>query len=135
MSKLLLDTSGYSGLAKNHPQIVQTLSEAEAIFMNPVVVGELLAGFRKGTIYDKNKRLLQTFLDNEEVEILAIDAETAYRYAIIHESLRKAGTPIPTNDLWIAATAMQHGLRILTTDAHYKAVQQVIVDHFEVSPN
>jgi len=61
-----------------------------------------------------------------------LDQETAARYAAILNTLRNAGTPIPTNDIWIAATAMQHGLRLLTTDAHYVKVPQVIVDFLEI---
>jgi predicted nucleic acid-binding protein len=61
---------------------------------------------------------------------LDVDAETAERYAVILNSLWKAGTPIPTNDIWIAATAMQHGLHLLTTDGHYQEVSQIIVDYF-----
>lgn len=62
------------------------------------------------------------------------DAETSERYAVILDSLREAGTPIPTNDVWIAASAMQHGLRLLTTDAHYRNVAQVIVDYLDPGP-
>jgi predicted nucleic acid-binding protein len=131
LSKVLLDTSGYSGLANKNPRLVQALEEAEAIFISAVVLGELLAGFRKGSRYEKNQKLLQEFLEKEAVEILAIDEETALRYAVIQHSLWTAGTPIPTNDIWIAASAMQYGLRILTTDAHYQSVSQVMVDYFD----
>ena len=63
--------------------------------------------------------------------MVAVDSETAERYALILTALWRAGTPIPTNDLWIAATAMQYGLRILTSDAHYRKVTQVVVDYIE----
>jgi len=128
MNGILLDTSGYSALTKNHPHVVRVLTEAEAIFMNPVILGELWAGFRKGTQQEKNERLLQSFLAKEEIETLSIDAETAERYALIYDYLRKSGTPVSPNDLWIAATAMQHGLRVLTTDRDFQKIPQILID-------
>jgi len=63
------------------------------------------------------------------VRIVEIDEETAERYAVVTDYLRRAGTPVPTNDLWIAASAMQHGLKVLTADAHYLKIPQVIAEH------
>ena len=60
---------------------------------------------------------------------MLMDEETAERYAIVLRSLQRIGKPIPTNDLWIAASAMQYGVRILTTDEHFRRVSQVMVDH------
>jgi tRNA(fMet)-specific endonuclease VapC len=75
---------------------------------------------------------LLCFLSSPGVSITAVDDETALGYAEILNFLKRAGTAIPTNVIWIAAGAMQHGLRVLTTDAHYKRVPQVIVDWFAV---
>jgi predicted nucleic acid-binding protein len=61
-----------------------------------------------------------------------IDEETSDRYAVIRNSLRKAGTPIPTNDIWIAATAMQYGLTVATTDPHFQKVTQILVEYVPV---
>ena len=130
MTRLLLDTSGYSAFMRGHSEIVAALQEADEVCFNPVIFGELLAGFIKGKKRKKNERELKTFLQSPRVKILDVDAETAERYAVILNSLWKAGTPIPTNDIWIAATAMQHGLHLLTTDAHYQEVSQIIVDYF-----
>lgn len=128
--RLLVDTSGYSAFMRGHSEAVAALQEADEICFNPVVLGELLAGFTRGKRRKKNESVLKTFLESPRVKILDMNAETAERYAVILNALWKAGTPIPTNDLWIAATAMQHGLHLLTTDGHYQKVSQIIVDYF-----
>ncbi|MBI2348484.1 MAG: type II toxin-antitoxin system VapC family toxin [Deltaproteobacteria bacterium] len=130
MTRLLLDTSGYSAFMRGHSEIVPTLREADEICFSPVILGELLAGFIRGKRRKKNESELKTFLQAPRVKILDVHSETAERYAVILNSLWKAGTPIPTNDIWIAATAMQHGLHLLTTDAHYQKVSQIIVEYF-----
>jgi len=76
---------------------------------------------------------LRTFLSSPRVSLVGMDDDTAQRYAGILDSLWRAGTPIPTNDIWIAASAMQHGLHVLATDAHYQKVTQVIVDYLGAS--
>jgi predicted nucleic acid-binding protein len=80
----------------------------------------------------KNEAELQKFLTSPRVGLLDITEETAERYAVILNSLWRAGTPIPTNDIWIAATAMEYGLRVVTTDSHYQKIPQIMVDHFPI---
>ena len=133
MTRVLLDTSAYSVFMRGQAAIKQALQQADEIYFSPIVLGELLAGFRRGRNREKNERELQTFLSSPRVRGVGLDEETAERYAVILERLWKAGTPIPTNDIWIAASAMQYGLSILTTDAHYQQVAQVIVHLFEPS--
>ncbi|MBI1864157.1 MAG: PIN domain-containing protein [Nitrospirae bacterium] len=94
---------------------------------------ELRAGFIRGRHRKKNEEELRTFLSSPRVKVIDMNEETSERYAVILNSLWDLGKPIPTNDLWIASSAMQYGLRVLTTDAHYTDVRQVIVDWFEVS--
>lgn len=130
MSAVLLDTSAYSAFFRGNPELKQELQKADSIALNPVVLGELLAGFRKGARRKDNERDLSQFLSSPRVQVLSIDEETSERYATILDSLWTAGTPIPTNDIWIAASAMQHGLAVLTSDPHYLKVQQVIVRCF-----
>src|SRR3989338_169188 len=132
MSRLLLDTSAYSAFMRGHGEIKLALQEADEICLNVVVLGELLAGFMRGKRRRRNEGDLKTFLGSTRVRILDVNEETAERYAVILDSLWRAGTPIPTNDIWIAATAMQHGLHLLTTDAHYREVSQIIVDYCAV---
>jgi len=133
MSSVLLDTSAYAAFMRGHGEVEGALQQSEEIYVNPVVLGELMAGFKKGKQEGKNLRELQAFLESTRVRLVDIDEEVAERYAVILDSLWKAGTPVPTNDIWIAATAMQHGLRVLTTDSHYLKITQVIVDCYEVS--
>ena len=133
MSRVILDTSAYSAFMRGHPEVKIALQEAEQIHLNPVVLGELLVGFRRGKRTRKNVGELRTFLSSPRVSLVDVNEETAERYSVILNSLWAAGTPIPTNDIWIAASAMQHGLRVLTTDDHYQKVTQIIVDHVNVS--
>lgn len=133
MSRLMLDTSAYSAFMRGHAEIKSALQKVEEICVNPIILGELLAGFLRGGRLRKNQEELRTFLSSPRVQVLDLDEDTAERYAAILDSLWRAGTPIPSNDLWIAASAMQHGLRILTTDAHYQKVAHVLVDYVELS--
>jgi len=133
MIRVLLDTSAYSAFLRDHPDVGGALQKADEICLTPVVLGELLAGFMRGKQRKKNEGELHRFLSSPRVNVLGVDQDTAERYAIIMHALRNAGTPIPINDVWIAASAMQHGLRVLTTDAHYHKVSQVVVDFFASS--
>ena len=132
MSRILLDASAYSGILRGDPQLARAMQEADEIVLNAIVLGELKAGFRKGKHRERNENELAEFLASPRTRILGLDKETADRYAAILDSLRSAGTPIPTNDVWIAASAMQQGLRILTTDRHFQEIPQVVVDSFGV---
>ena len=133
MTRFLLDSSAYIAFKKSHPAILEILSQADEIILTPIVLGELRAGFMQGTKRDTNERELQTFLDSPRVSVIGLNEETADRYAVIRTTLRKAGTPISTNDIWIAATAMQHGLPILTSDRDFQKVPQIIAHHFQSS--
>lgn len=132
MSRLMLDTSAYAAFMRGHDDIRAVLQRAETICVNPVILGELLSGFMRGKRERKNLEELRLFLASPRVKVVEIGEDTAERYAVIVNSLRDAGTPIPTNDIWIAASAMQHGLHVLTTDAHYRKVEHVLVAHFPV---
>lgn len=126
MSRLLLDTSAYSAFFRGDEVAKAAIRGADEIWLNPVVLGELLAGFGRGRRRGRNEEELAEFLAAPRVRVAVIDEETASRYAAILGGLWAAGTPIPTNDIWIAASAMQHGLEVLTADAHYARVPQVV---------
>ncbi len=130
MKGALLDTSAYVALARNHAGIVESLAETDVLFMSSITLGELGAGFRKGAHFQQNENRLRSFLENEDVRILSIDEETAERYAVIYDFLRRTGAPVAPNDLWIAASAMQHGLHLLTLDGDFKRIPQILIDFF-----
>lgn len=131
MTRIFLDTSAYSAFKRGHDQIRYRIREASLIQLNPVVLGELQAGFLKGTRLPENRAELTQFLASPRVAVVPMDEETAERYSVIFDSLRRAGTAIPTNDVWIAASAMQYGSVLLTTDPHFRAVAQIVAEILE----
>lgn len=133
MSRLLLDTSAYSAFKRGHEGIQRSLQEAEEICLPSIAIGELLAGFRGGTKERQNREGLKKFLSSPRVQVLVVDEEAAVRYGVIQHDLRVAGTPIPTNDIWISAIAMRDGLRVVTTDPHYRKVPHVILDFHDAA--
>lgn len=130
--RILLDTSAYSSFMRGHQEVKEVLQSAGSISVNPIVLGELQAGFQHGRHSEKNRTTLKQFLVSPRVRVVDMDEETAERYAVILNSLWTIGRPIPTNDLWIAASAMQYGLTILTTDAHFTHVAQVLVHYIAI---
>ena len=113
-NQIMLDTSAYSAFLRGNQQIKLSLQHADEIFLNPIILGEIVAGFIMGTRERKNRTILQEFLSSPRVKIVSIDEETSERYGVITSYLRNERTPVPTNDLWIAASAMlcSMGLRL-----------------------
>jgi predicted nucleic acid-binding protein len=109
--------------------VKEILQTVEAIYLNAIVLGELRAGFLRGRTRLKNEERLARFLASSRVSVVAVDEETAERYAVILDGLWTVGTPIPSNDIWIAASAMQYGLKVVTTDAHFLRVPQIVTIH------
>lgn len=126
MKRIFLDTSAYSHLMRGNRDIAKLLDEADEVLLSAIVVGELLAGFKCGSKEQQNKTILKDFLSVINVGILCLDEETAERYSVIFAYLKKCGTPIPTNDIWIAAGAMQHGLVLITSDQHFSILPQIV---------
>jgi len=120
--KLLLDTSAYSGFRRGDPSVVEKISCSDSVLISPVMLGELMYGFRKGAKFEQNMRMLRRFLDHEAVEVAPLGEVTADRYSRIVMQLKKDGSPIPINDVWIAAQAMEHGAELLTSDRHFERV-------------
>ncbi len=122
MRKVLIDTNIYSGAMRGAPEIVDLLQSVSHIGISVISLGELLSGFRGGNRERENRRELNMFLDSPRVTLYYIDENTAEYYSEILNSLKNKGTPIPTNDIWIAATACRHGLRLHTLDKHFERV-------------
>lgn len=134
MKRLLLDTSAYSGLLRGDEGIQLLIRRADALYLNPIVLGELRAGFGAGQRARKNESYLRRFLSSPRAAVLNIDEETSERYALIMNSLWSAATPVPTNHIWIAASAMQHGLAVLTMDAHFQKIPQILTCYVPQQP-
>ena len=124
--KLLLDTSGYVGFKMGLPELVDFLMEAEAILLSPIVLGELMFGFRLGTRSQKNMEDLKQFMNQECVEVILIGEVTADRYSRLAEQLKRRGTPLPSNDIWIAAQAFEQGAELVTLDRHFEKISGLV---------
>lgn len=122
MYRLLLDTNIYVAFKRNHQSVLPLLQQASELYLNITVLGELLAGFRGGTREADNRRELDLFLDSPRVSLLVLDDLSAEYFSLVFNQLKKQGTPVPTNDIWIAASAMQHGLALATLDSHFSHI-------------
>ena len=121
-----LDTNAYSDFMRGDPDRVQIIRTARHIHLPLIVLGELRAGFAAGNQKSANAANLQRFLHSPRVSILLPDDQTTHHYAQLYLQLRKKGTAIPTNDLWIAALVLQHNLVLCTSDAHFQHLPQVV---------
>jgi tRNA(fMet)-specific endonuclease VapC len=127
MKNVLIDTNIYSLAMKGEPTIVDVLRRIERIGISTISLGELFSGFKAGSKERQNREELEIFLDSPRVVLHSVDVETADFYSFILNSLRQAGTPIPTNDIWIAATALQHGYKLFSQDKHFDYVHGIMI--------
>lgn len=128
MNRMLIDTNIYSQALRGDESVVGTLRSLEQIGFSSISVGELLSGFKGGSKEHDNRKELETFLDGPRTVLYPVDEHTAEYYSAIINQLRKDGTPIPTNDIWIAATAFQHGLKLYTSDKHFCYVAGLMLE-------
>jgi len=126
VNRLLIDTNIYSHALRGTPDVVEVLRNVNDIAISAISIGELLSGFKGGIREKQNRKELAQFLDAPRVRVLSIDDETAEFYASALNSLKKSGRPIPTNDLWIGAVALQHGLALYSKDQHFKSIPGLI---------
>lgn len=127
MRRILIDTNAYAAFKVGDPAALEIFRRAPEIALCTVVMGELLAGFACGSHETRNRRELSAFLESPRVRPVAIDADTAEHYALLFKGLRKKGRPVPTNDLWIAACALQHGFAVYSLDAHFREMENLLV--------
>jgi len=128
--KILLDTSAYVAFKHNQDEVVNMIASAEHIYFSPVVQGELMFGFRNGSRFRENMQDLNQFMQHEVVELVQIGHVTADRYSRIASYLKQQGTPIPTNDIWIAAQTMEYGAELLTSDKHFESISGLVCTIF-----
>ena len=123
--RILLDANAYSLLEGGHVGIADLVRRAEEVLLSAIVVGELLYGFRRGSRFEENLAKLRSFLDSPSVTIEPVGLATADRYSRIAAALRAKGRPIPANDMWIAAHAMETGAELVSADGHFEHVDGI----------
>ena len=114
-----LDTNAYSAFKRGDADIVDVVETAEEVAMPSIVLGELFAGFRMGSRARRNVAELEEFLRRPGVFVATVTKTAAERYGMLVSKLRQQGTPLPTNDIWIAAVALERGAQLVTMDAHF----------------
>ena len=124
--KRLLDTNAYVALKRGHEGAADLVRASSELAFSTIVLGELLFGFRNGNRLAKNVAELDEFLADVRVDVLAVSTTTADRFGRIASALRKAGKPIPTNDIWIAAHAFESGAELVTFDDHFAAIPGLV---------
>jgi tRNA(fMet)-specific endonuclease VapC len=123
--RLALDTNRYTDLCRGHGGVVALVEHAEVVFLPFAVLAELRSGFINGTRGAENERILRRFLMKPSVAVLFADDQTTHHYAAVFRQLRRQGTPIPINDLWIAALVLQHDLVLCDRDHHFDHLPQL----------
>jgi tRNA(fMet)-specific endonuclease VapC len=122
VKKIVLDTNGYTAFLAGDPKILDALATAEIVFLSVFVLGELFAGFKGGSREAANRELLERFLKKPTVQVLNATAETASVFGQLKAALKKAGTPLPINDVWIAAHAVETGAILVSYDSHFEKI-------------
>jgi len=124
--RVALDTNRITDLFRGDMELAEQLGTAEEVWIPLFALGEIKAGFQGGTQQRRNESLLNRLLAKPTVGVLLPSRETAEHYARIFVQLRRAGTPVPDNDLWIAALVLEHDLVLITRDRHFERIFQVI---------
>ncbi len=123
--RIALDSNRYTDLARGIPEVVSRIQRVRKVFVPWIVLAELRSGFMLGSRQEQNERTLTQFLNSPRFELLWPDEATTIHYARLVTQLRRQGTPIPTNDIWIAASALQHDLILFARDAHFDRLPQL----------
>jgi tRNA(fMet)-specific endonuclease VapC len=127
VSDLLLDSCAVTNFLRGNERIRHHLITAQRIFLSPVVLAEVRNGFGVSRARDQADQILGDFLSAHRVDVLPVTSKTSIRYSELWYYLKKLGKPIPQNDLWIAATAWEHGLTLVTLDGHFRILPQIVV--------
>ena len=132
MTKIILDTNAYTAFLVGDEDVLEVLAGADIVYVPVIVLGELYAGFRGGTKWRENKAILMQFLQKPTVRVLSVTAETSEIFGEVKDSLRRAGTPLPINDVWIASQAVETGSVVITYDTHLNRVKGLRIWDFAV---
>lgn len=124
--RVALDTKRLTDLFQGDSDLASRLASCEEVWIPLIVLAEIKAGFLGGSQQHRNEVLLRTFLGKRTVSVLLPGRETAEHYARLFVQLKRAGTPVPDNDLWIAALALEHDLVLITRDQHFKKIPQLL---------
>jgi predicted nucleic acid-binding protein len=127
MNRYLLDTNAYVAFRLGDSRLVRIVSSASMVALNTTILGELFAGFALGSRQEQNVGTLNAFLALSHVRVIECTRKTAETYAQIYASLRRAGKPIPSNDMWIGASAIEHQLQLITLDNHFTHIAGLTV--------
>ena len=122
MRTIVMDTNAYVAFKRGDEKIVEVIQRCPDLLLCATVLGELLAGFAAGTCEARNREELGLFMRSPRVRTVVCGETTADNYALVFAALRRKGRPIPTNDLWIAASALEHGAGLLTLDIHFAEI-------------
>ena len=123
---LILDTSAYIRFKQGDLRFVERMAGAQRLLVSAVVLGELLYGFRNGTRFETNLQELDAFISHPAVEVVHVSEVSADRYSRIAHDLKLNGSPIPSNDIWIAAQTMEYGAELLSSDPHFNRVPGLV---------
>lgn len=124
--RLVLDTNIYIDFGQGKQEVVDLVAARSTEVLLPVIVlGELFYGFQKGSKSAENEAMLRRFVTELGVSIIDVDEEIARKYSLIYSALSTKGTPIPINDVWIAACCMSVGGTLLTRDRHFEHIEQI----------
>jgi tRNA(fMet)-specific endonuclease VapC len=126
MRPILIDTNAYVSFKRNEPSILEIIQYAERIVISPIVIGELLAGFDGGNKAQQNKLELQKFLESSRITVCPVTLDTSHFFSQIYCALKNKGKPIPTNDMWIASQALEHGCVVCTHDKHFSFIEGLV---------
>ena len=127
MRRIAIDTNIYTSFKCNDQGVVEAFRDCDLIGVDIAVIAELFSGFSLGAKEKKNRQELEAFLNSPRVEVLLHDLETADYYALIVKRLKAKGRPIPSNDIWIAANAMKHGLALYSFDNHFEEIEGLLL--------
>src|SRR5438874_10797582 len=123
--RVALDTNRLTDLFQGDAELAEILGACDEVWIPLIVLAEMKAGFYGGTQQHKNELLMRRLLAKATVGILLPGRETAEHYARLFVQLKRAGTPVPDNDLWIAALALEHDLTLITRDRHFESIPQL----------